>query len=158
MMDAPTPDPLRPRSLVGSWRIEGYAIGSLLLVTGCFWWMGHGPHAQIRVAPQTEVLSEDWAKADEPASLADASVPASVSAQVSSAAPAVIGVQVPDEPMDGQMRAPCRRRGTLTINGGCWIPWLNLSPPCGEDAYEWKGACYLPLWESGRAPTSEQPH
>lgn len=133
------------------------AIGSMLLVTGIIWWMVLGPPAWTRVAVQTHELKAEWALEDELASLADAS-PASVSAQNSLVAQAVFGTQVPDEPLDGQVRAPCRRRGTVTINGGCWIPWATLSPPCGDDAYEWRGACYLPLFEHGRGPTSEQPH
>lgn len=132
------------------------AMGSLILVTGGIWWIGHGPHAQTRVSIQTDELSEERAQENELASLADALAPVSVSAQDSMAVSSVIGPHVPDEPLDGQVRAPCRRRGTMAINGGCWIG-TTLSPPCGEDAYEWKGACYLPLWESGRPPTSRKP-
>jgi hypothetical protein len=39
----------------------------------------------------------------------------------------------------------------------CWIPWTTLTPPCGQEAYEWKSACYLPSLEKTRAPTSTKP-
>jgi hypothetical protein len=67
-----------------------------------------------------------------------------------------IATEVPEDPLPGQLRAPCRRRGSVEINGGCWA-WTTLTPPCAGEVYEWKGACYLALYEKGRPPTSDKP-
>jgi predicted Ser/Thr protein kinase len=78
-----------------------------------------------------------------------------VSSEVGSKA---LAEQLPDEPLDGQMRTPCRIRGAIALNGGCWNELKELPPNCGEDGYEWKNGCYYPIWEkSGRRRTSKDP-
>jgi hypothetical protein len=67
---------------------------------------------------------------------------------------------VPEEPLEGQRRAPhCRPPLEITINEGCWIPVQdNFKPPCVEPSYEWKGRCYAPSYTPpSRRPISEPP-
>jgi serine/threonine protein kinase len=66
---------------------------------------------------------------------------------------------VPEEPLEGQRRAPrCRPPVETTINEGCWVPVRdNIKPPCEEPAYEWKGRCYFPSYSPPRKPVSEPP-
>jgi hypothetical protein len=65
---------------------------------------------------------------------------------------------VPEEPMDGQRRAPrCRPPVEIAINEGCWIAVQDMKPPCPEPSYEWKGRCYIPSASSPSRPVSEPP-
>jgi hypothetical protein len=35
---------------------------------------------------------------------------------------------------------------------------VDVEPPCGDgDYYEWQGACYLPVMERARVPTTKKP-
>ena len=67
--------------------------------------------------------------------------------------------QMPDDPVPGQKRPPCNRRGTVVINGGCWVRLdEDFVPPCGPGNYEYKERCYVPLLiEAERVPTSDDP-
>ncbi|MDC0712196.1 serine/threonine-protein kinase [Stigmatella sp. ncwal1] len=60
------------------------------------------------------------------------------------------------EPLPGQRRPPCPR-WQVSIRGGCWFEVLQASPPCGESAYDWKGACYSPVLAPPRPSTSDTP-
>jgi hypothetical protein len=64
---------------------------------------------------------------------------------------------VPPEPVPGQKRPPCKRKGEVPINGGCWVHQTNIEPPCEEGEYEWQGACYRPAGVRSRPPTSKKP-
>jgi predicted Ser/Thr protein kinase len=67
-------------------------------------------------------------------------------------------LQMPDEPLDWQMRTPCRSRGAIAINGGCWRKLEEVPPNCGDDGYEWKNGCYHPVREQpGHPRTSKDP-
>lgn len=68
-----------------------------------------------------------------------------------------ISREVPEKPLPGQRRPPCRYAGDDVIQGGCWRRLANKAPPCGDEAYEWQGSCYDPSWERTRPPTSNQP-
>jgi eukaryotic-like serine/threonine-protein kinase len=68
----------------------------------------------------------------------------------------VIGDDVPEQPLPGQRRAPCRGAGQVEINGGCWRRLSDAPPSCGEDAYEWKRACYYPVQERAQPRTSKK--
>ncbi|WP_224244427.1 serine/threonine-protein kinase [Hyalangium gracile] len=154
----PTPVLVEPE--VHGWRDRARIVlvaGCLALVTGGIWWTGHGAHTRRATFVQVEELAEGVEGYDEPASLADASVTTRVSPLDSTVASGMIALQVPDDPLPGQMRAPCRRRGTVEINGGCWIRWADYPPPCGDKAYEWKGECFMPVYGPGRPPTSKKP-
>ncbi|MFP2897832.1 hypothetical protein [Corallococcus sp. 4LFB] len=51
--------------------------------------------------------------------------------------------RVPDEPMDGQARAPCRSP-SVEVNGGCWLR-LKDDAPCPKNSAEYRGGCYVPV-------------
>ncbi len=68
---------------------------------------------------------------------------------------------LPETPLPGQSKPPCKRAGEVAIHGGCWSALRDLKPPCKEegkeDAYDWKGGCYVPSYPVGREPTSDSP-
>jgi hypothetical protein len=64
---------------------------------------------------------------------------------------------LPKQPLPGQRRPPCQRKGAKVIQGGCWILQAAVEPPCGPSEYEWQGAYYAPMRDSTRPPTSEKP-
>jgi hypothetical protein len=70
----------------------------------------------------------------------------------------VIGLPMPEKPLPSQNKPPCKRIGEVEIRGGCWHRVADAKPPCKEegkeDAYEWKGVCYVPSYPAGREPTS----
>ncbi len=72
-----------------------------------------------------------------------------------------VALPLPEQPLPGQNRPPCKRSGDVEIRGGCWLRLADLKPPCKEegkeDAYLWKGACYSPSLPLGREPTSSPP-
>ena len=69
-------------------------------------------------------------------------------------APTGISKRLPDKPFPGQRLAPCEKP-EIEINGGCWVHWAEMSPPCGTRFYEWRSKCYLPVMEPPRSPTSD---
>jgi hypothetical protein len=73
----------------------------------------------------------------------------------------VAGLPMPEKPLPGQNKPPCKRAGEVELRGGCWHEVTRLKPPCKEegkeDAYEWKGGCYAPSYPAGREPTSNPP-
>ncbi|WP_224241919.1 protein kinase domain-containing protein [Hyalangium gracile] len=66
----------------------------------------------------------------------------------------VFSAGLPLEPLPGQRRPPCL--GTLEILGGCWMKHDALPPDCPDFAYEWRGACYVPILSTPR-PSSSDP-
>jgi len=72
-----------------------------------------------------------------------------------------VALPMPEGPLPGQNKPPCRKAGDVEIRGGCWHELARLKPPCKEegkeDAYLWKGACYGPSYPAGREPTSNPP-
>ncbi|MBN1207630.1 MAG: serine/threonine protein kinase [Myxococcaceae bacterium] len=93
--------------------------------------------------------SEDGGKAD----LGDTAMTAHAVPRDVPVSPEAITQNMPEKPLDGQRRAPCAP-GQVNINGGCWKRPANSVPPCGEDEYEWKNTCYLPILKRGRSSTS----
>jgi len=72
-----------------------------------------------------------------------------------------VTLALPEQPLPGQNRPPCKRTGEVEIRGGCWHRLADAKPPCKEegkeDTYLWKGACYWPSYPRGREPTSNPP-
>jgi predicted Ser/Thr protein kinase len=89
--------------------------------------------------------------------LGDDSMTAREDSQGAPVTPESVSREVPPQPVPGQQRPPCRRKGEVPINGGCWVLLANIEPPCGEGEYEWQGACYRPSEVRSRPPTSKQP-
>lgn len=65
-----------------------------------------------------------------------------------------VALDMPKAPLKGQKRAPCRPKGEVEISRACWVQVGSVSPPCGEDWYEWKGFCYVPVLAPERPNTS----
>lgn len=63
----------------------------------------------------------------------------------------VVDLPPPATPFTQQVTA-CKPRVHVPINGGCWRK-LADGPPC-EEAYLWRGACYLPVMKAATVPTS----
>ncbi|MBN1203785.1 MAG: serine/threonine protein kinase [Myxococcaceae bacterium] len=64
------------------------------------------------------------------------------------------GADLPKGPLPGQRRPPCGR-GRVEINEACWMKLDERPPDCPEgDSYEWRGACYAPVFSSRRPATS----
>ncbi|QSQ20753.1 serine/threonine protein kinase [Pyxidicoccus parkwayensis] len=90
-------------------------------------------------------------------SVGDAAVaaPVTILAPVPSfTAPPGLGLPLPERPFPGQRKPPCNRKGEIELRGGCWYELARVKSPCDEDAYDYKGACYLPSFPVQRAPTS----
>jgi hypothetical protein len=72
-----------------------------------------------------------------------------------------VGLPMPEQPLPGQNKPPCKRTGEVEIRGGCWLELARVKPPCKEqgkeDAFAWKGGCYGPSYPAGREPTSGPP-
>jgi eukaryotic-like serine/threonine-protein kinase len=152
-----TPVRIRAQSQAheGRWR-QGLAAAALVFALVGSWWLGHGLHEQVPHSMQAAVPDSAEAPDAGPAGLGDDAQTARQPAQDVPASAKTISLEMPKEPLPGQRRAPCGR-GEVEIHGGCWVRWPDLSPPCGEKAYEWKGACYLPFTGGVRVPTTQKP-
>ena len=67
-----------------------------------------------------------------------------------------IALPMPQGPFKGQNRPPCKSRFEVVIRGGCWVE-IAARPPCGDDAYDYEGKCYLPGYSAPRPPVALHP-
>jgi hypothetical protein len=121
--------------------------GSLLLVAGSIWQMGPWPRMEpqsVRPGARTAGLGKD--------PLASREV-----APEKAPEPASISRDMPRQPLPRQQRPPCRRSGEVALNGGCWTRQANIEAPCDDEEYEWQGACYRPVFDKKRPPTTKDP-
>jgi hypothetical protein len=132
----------------------------LFLALAATCWMapdaGKTEHEWVQVEPleqETSVTPDE-----DPTGLADGGVPTRVTSKEAPLSGKVISLDMPKQPLPGQRRAPCKRRGEVEINGGCWTGLLTLTPPCGDEAYEWSGICYWPVLvtDRPRVPTTDK--
>jgi len=68
----------------------------------------------------------------------------------------LIALDLPAEPLPGQIRPDargrCPRKSLVPLNGGCWT---KVAPEnCEEASYVYKGTCYDPAYPPPRPPTS----
>jgi serine/threonine protein kinase len=148
----------RPRAAARSqeaWRGLAVIAGLVVLIAAAFSMDRWLPVDAPRMA-QAEKPHPGRPPEAEPTGLGDSAPIDSERRELPPVSGKALALEMPPEPLPGQRRAPCRRRGDVEVNGGCWSKWA-LTPPCGDDKYEWRGACYGPLFERGRAPTSQQP-
>jgi serine/threonine protein kinase len=118
--------------------------GGLLLVTGGVMHLGPSPCMDTQaVAPGVATTG-----------LGEASLASRGAAQEVPPEPAPISRDMPKQPVPGQRRPPCQRKGALIIHGGCWKLLANIEAPCDDDDYEWQGACYRPIYERKRVPNT----
>jgi hypothetical protein len=145
------------RSLAPRWRA---AVGAGLLGV-----LLAGLGVAVRLAGQQAAESGADSKAREGGRVAVGdsviSVPARSTAPATGGKKRGVTLPLPEEPFPGQNRTPCKRSGEVEIRGGCWHRVTELKPPCKEegkeDAYAWKGTCYVPTYPPGREPTSSPP-
>ncbi|MDC0707688.1 serine/threonine-protein kinase [Stigmatella sp. ncwal1] len=64
-----------------------------------------------------------------------------------------LGLPLPEKPFPGQRKPPCEPRFETAIRGSCWVE-LKMAPPCGNNAFDWEGGCYIPSANAPRKPTS----
>ncbi|EAU64467.1 protein kinase [Stigmatella aurantiaca DW4/3-1] len=64
-----------------------------------------------------------------------------------------LGLPLPEKPFPGQRKPPCEPRFETAIRGACWVG-LKMKPPCGNNAFDWEGECYIPSANAPRQPTS----
>ncbi|HYH98548.1 serine/threonine-protein kinase [Hyalangium sp.] len=67
-----------------------------------------------------------------------------------------VAVDMPKNPLAGQLRAPCKS-WQVEIRGGCWDLAGRAKPPCDDETYEWLGNCYIPIFRTQRRPASDEP-
>jgi eukaryotic-like serine/threonine-protein kinase len=64
---------------------------------------------------------------------------------------------LPEKPFPGQRQPPCIPRVETVLRGACWVCVNDMKPPCGNNAYEWEGKCYIPALNPARQPTASPP-
>ncbi|MDC0711642.1 serine/threonine-protein kinase [Stigmatella sp. ncwal1] len=130
------------RESVGPVALLPVAAGLLLLVAG------HVNVGRLQASPSAMTDGGTGG-------VADAAVEAfPVSSAAPGSKPSGLSLDMLKEPLPGQRRPPCPG-WQVSIRGGCWIEVLQTSPPCGEGAYDWKGACYFPVVMPPRPGTSD---
>ncbi|MCY1073827.1 hypothetical protein [Archangium lansingense] len=67
-----------------------------------------------------------------------------------------IALPMPQGPFKGQNRPPCKSKHEVVIRGGCWVE-IASRPPCGDDAFEHEGKCYMPGYSAPRPPQALNP-
>jgi serine/threonine protein kinase len=106
-------------------------------------------------APLTAAPGGSRAKGDA-VSLGDSALNSS-SAPVKEATRGVIALELPKQPLPGQLKPDAKgrcRKKQIAINGGCWLK-MDLEPDeCHGNVFVYQGGCYFPIPASGRQPTS----
>jgi predicted Ser/Thr protein kinase len=147
------------RALPSEWRVRTVAIlGGVVLFLVAI--VCRGPASSNEELPMVAQAEEPGAESAPDAGtqgLGEESMTARVDPQRMPVALESVSQQIPQKPLPGQQRTPCRRKGEVPINGGCWVLLANVEPPCGEGEYEWQGACYRAVDVRSRTPTSKQP-
>lgn len=122
-------------------------------------WVRHEPRAPEQQEPQwipeePAHSKQDEDSADGGTSLADATLASMTKMEQPQPTWQGLEADMPKDPLPGQARPPCKQRGALVFNGGCWWPPATSSP-CGEDEYERGGLCYRPILGKNTPATSE---
>jgi eukaryotic-like serine/threonine-protein kinase len=131
------------------WRPGVVAAASILMAVMGTCWLNSGSQGEPLEVMQAEAPSVNAAPDAGTRGLGDSTPTTRLAAQESRVAPKSGAItQFPEKPQPGQMRPPCRGQGQVEINGGCWLRFAEVSPPCVSgtlEIYEWKGACYWPV-------------
>lgn len=127
----------------------------VLALVGTCWMAPKSGKAEPEVT-RVEVLELREAPDEGTTGLGDGGVTTRVTSKEAPVLVPVISLEMPKQPLPGQRRPPCRR-GEVELNGGCWTGLLTLTPPCGDEAYEWNGICYWPqMVGQRRVPTTDR--
>ncbi|WP_324289964.1 serine/threonine-protein kinase [Pyxidicoccus sp. MSG2] len=147
---APAPSPHDE----GRW--PGLAVATVVvsLLSAATGWFLRPTH---EASPMAQASSPQEARDGGTVAVGDAAVtsPVSILAPVPSfSLPPGLSLPMPDRPFPGQRKPPCNRKGEVELRGGCWYELARVKSPCDEDAYDYKGACYLPSFPVQRPHTS----
>jgi eukaryotic-like serine/threonine-protein kinase len=137
------------------WRPGVVAVAAILLLVGWAWSMALWLRAESPEIAQGEARGAGGAPDAGVTGLGEGMRTVREAPQSEPMTPEAIALEMPEEPLPHQRRAPCRRRGEVEIQGGCW-GLAREEPPCGEVSYEWQRACYFPVLDQTRKPTSGQ--
>jgi serine/threonine protein kinase len=155
-MPVPVPVRTEPRASFRTFQLRLLLATGVLALVG-IWWMSLASRQQVPEVVQGASIEEEEAQDSGPTGLGDGGVAARVEPQEEPTLAKTVAKPMPEGPLPNQRRAPCDR-GEIEIRAGCWARWPDRPPPCGDEAYEWNGVCYLPLFRgSQRLPTSEDP-
>jgi serine/threonine-protein kinase len=90
--------------------------------------------------------------------LGDAALTEPVAARQERSTWSPIGLDLPSEPLPGQLRPDstgrCPHKSLVAINGGCWKKTDVDPKDCRDYFYEYNGACYQPILRPQSPPTS----
>jgi eukaryotic-like serine/threonine-protein kinase len=145
---------VHPQPRVRVWGTEMMVAVLGLLFAGLIVAWTHQRHAENHVAAEAGAQEGDVVAVGDSTSAAPAPTLAPV---VTNTRNRRIGSPMPEKPFPDQRTPPCTRHGETEIRGGCWYALRDATPPCKEDAYEWKGACYAPSFPIHRQTTSYPP-
>jgi hypothetical protein len=145
-------EPPQPRAFAPPWAAAGVA-GALLiavLVLVAVQWQREEQEAALR---------RD-AHGDKSVSVGDSAVIPLIATPVpepqGGKAP-TLGRPLPEKPFPGQRQPPCTPRVETVLRGACWVGVIDMKPPCGNNAFDWEGKCYIPALNPARQPTSNTP-
>ncbi|ADO69309.1 serine/threonine-protein kinase [Stigmatella aurantiaca] len=124
------------------------ALGMCLVVA--VWWLGS------QSLESAKAMADGHQPTEGPVGLADSTLDASTARPPAEFEQGGMALDVPEKPFPGQHRPPCGKH-ELKINDGCWGRLGEAAPPCGTRAYEWKGMCYVPIFDPLRPSTSNPP-
>jgi eukaryotic-like serine/threonine-protein kinase len=137
-----------------AWR-PGLVVASLFLMAAGLWWVSAVMPPGAAERTQAEALSAAVVPGAKTRGLGDGTQTERSGAENTPTESKAITLDMPKQPLPGQRRPPCRR-GEEVIHGACWRRFAKIEPPCGDDAYEWEGACFDPAGARARSPTSEK--
>ncbi|MDC0712494.1 serine/threonine-protein kinase [Stigmatella sp. ncwal1] len=124
---------------------------SLFLAIGV-WWTSGRPSSSTSQEATAELPARDTEDAGT-AGLADSVSTTPVRTVPIASAQAGLHLDIPKKPFPGQSLPPCAKP-QVEINGGCWIRYSDVTPPCGAGSYEWRKACFWPILGPPRPATS----
>jgi hypothetical protein len=135
---------------VAPWMV---AAAGVALVVGT-WWSTYPPTVERLTRGEQE--GRDGGTEEGSVGLGDAMPRSPMSLDPLESEPVGVCLEMPKQRLPGQRRPPCKKP-EIEINGGCWARAGGLAPPCDDRSYEWENACYWPLLDLPRSPTSELP-
>jgi hypothetical protein len=151
---APAVVPTHAAAPISSWSSRRMRAAALLLLAGVSaWWASAGRKQEAHEVARAEAPEAGTRGLGESTQV----LRGSSQEPVAGAEARAVALEIPPKPLPGQRRAPCRFRGDVEINGGCWRRLADVPAPCGVDAYEWQGMCYEPAADRSPPKTSKDP-
>ncbi|WP_164010685.1 serine/threonine protein kinase [Pyxidicoccus trucidator] len=143
-----------PRAATRSWFTAASLGGALALSA----WGLLSPLSVEEPAARHLVEQED-SKDGGAVAVGDSALTAPVAPERAPSVWPAIAVDLPPKPIPGQRRPDangrCPSRGQVPINGGCWRKLVITDMKnCDDEAYMYKGACYVPTFPPPRPATS----